>query len=115
VREVTAEDIKEWRHYHAARARSVNRLHICRLLTNGVDAPTVMEYSRRKGYPSFSVYLHKTEWGEKRACLIVETVDHFLSTSGAPKTNGAEETTSAAMPEVLTNHRTAYPARLIAL
>ena len=71
------------------RARaSVNRLHICRLLTNGVDAPTVMKYSGHKSYPSFSVYLRKTELGEKRACLIVETVDHFLTTSGAPKTNG---------------------------
>jgi site-specific recombinase XerD len=36
--------------------------YITHLLANGVDAPTVMEFSGHKSYQSFSVYLHKTDW-----------------------------------------------------
>lgn len=47
---------------------SLRHTYITHLLANGVDAPTVMEYSGHKSYQSFSVYLHKTDMGEKRAC-----------------------------------------------
>jgi integrase len=49
---------------------SLRYTYITHLLANGVDAPTVMEYSGHKSYRSFSVYLHKTDLGEERACLI---------------------------------------------
>jgi integrase len=93
---------------------SLRHTYITHLLSNGVDAPTVMEYSGHKSFQSFSVYLHKTEMGEKRACLIVETVDHFLTTSGALKTNGAEETPSAASVYPLQNHRSVGRIRSVA-
>jgi integrase len=93
---------------------SLRHTYITHLLSNGVDAPTVMEYSGHKSFQSFSVYLHKTDMGEKRACLIVETVDHFLTTSGALKTNGTEETTSAAMVYPLQTHRSADRMRSLA-
>ena len=46
--------------------------------------------------------------------LILETVDHFLTTSEALKTNRADEGQKEAIAQTLTNHRNAYPARLIA-
>jgi len=63
---------------------------------------------------SFSVYLHKTDPGEKRACLILEIVDQLLTTSGTLGTDENAEAQSAANAQTLTNHRTAYPAQLIA-
>lgn len=84
------------------------------LLANGVDAPTVMEYSGHKSYQSFSVYLHKTDMGERRACLILEGVDHSLTTSGALKTDGTNQPTSYAPAPSLQSHRNAFPRQLIA-
>jgi integrase len=94
---------------------SLRHTYITHLLSNGVDAPTVMQLSGHKSYQSFSVYLHKTDLGEKRACLILEKVDHFLTTSGALKTDRADEGQNAAIRQTLTNQRNAYPARLIVL
>ena len=93
---------------------SLRHTYITHLLANGVDAPTVMEYSGHKSYQSFSVYLHKTEIGEKRACLIVESVDHFLTTSGALKTDGTQENASGATVYPLQNHRSADRMRSLA-
>jgi integrase len=93
---------------------SLRHTYITHLLASGVDAPTVMEYSGHKSYQSFSVYLHKTDMGEKRACLIVETIDHFLTTSGALKTDGTNQPTSDARPHPLQTDRIAYPRQLIA-
>src|SRR6185295_9594137 len=77
---------------------SLRHTYITHLLANGVDAPTVMEYSGHKSYQSFSVYLHKTDLGEKRACLILEGVDHLLTALGperALKTTGGQSAASA--------------------
>lgn len=93
---------------------SLRHTYITHLLANGVDAPTVMEYSGHKSFQSFSVYLHKTDMGEKRACLILEGVDHLLTTSGALKTDGTNQPTSDAMPHPLQIDRIAYPRQLIA-
>jgi len=67
--------------------------YITDLLVNGVDAPTGMEYSGHKSFQSFSVYLHKTDLGEKRACLILESVGRLLTTLRLT-TNRTEETAS---------------------
>jgi integrase len=93
---------------------SLRHTYITHLLSNGVDAPTVMEYSGHKSYQSFSVYLHKTEMGEKRACLILESVDHLLTTSGALKTNRTDGTTTAAPVHPLQNHRNEDLSRSVA-
>ncbi len=93
---------------------SLRHTYITHLLANGVDAPTVMEYSGHKSYQSFSVYLHKTDLGEKRACLILESVDHLLTTSGALKTNRTVENASAASPHPLQNHKNQVPSRSVA-
>lgn len=93
---------------------SLRHTYITHLLASGLDAPTVMQLSGHKSYQSFSVYLHKTDLGEKRACLILEAVDRFLTTSGALKTNGTDEPQLAPTVQTLTNHGTAYPVRLIA-
>ena len=84
---------------------SLRHTYITHLLANGVDAPTVMEYSGHKSFQSFSVYLHKTDLGEKRACLTLETVDRFLTTSGALKTNRTNENATAASAHPLQNHK----------
>lgn len=93
---------------------SLRHTYITHLLANGVDAPTVMEYSGHKSYQSFSVYLHKTDMGEKRACLILEAVDHLLTTSRTDGTLKTHQHASAATVQPLQNHRTAYPRQLIA-
>jgi integrase len=93
---------------------SLRHTYITHLLANGVDAPTVMEYSGHKSYQSFSVYLHKTDMGEKRACLILESVDHLLTTSGALKTNRTDESANAASAHPLTNHKNADRTRSVA-
>ena len=93
---------------------SLRHTYITHLLANGVDAPTVMEYSGHKSFQSFSVYLHKTDLGEKRACLILESVDHLLTTSGPLKTNRTDETTSAAKVYPLQNHKSADRTQSVA-
>jgi integrase len=93
---------------------SLRHTYITHLLASGVDAPTVMEYSGHKSYQSFSVYLHKTDMGEKRACLTLEAVDHLLTTSGALKTNGTDENANGATVYPLQNHRSADPKRSVA-
>ena len=93
---------------------SLRHTYITHLLSNGVDAPTVMQLSGHKSYQSFSVYLHRTDLGEKRDCLILEIVDQLLTTSGTLGTDENAEAQSAANAQTLTNHRTAYPAQLIA-
>jgi hypothetical protein len=60
-----------------------------------------MEYSGHKSFQSFSVYLHKTDMGEKRACLILESVDHLLTTSGTLKANRTNENANAATAQPL--------------
>jgi len=93
---------------------SLRHTYITHLLANGVDAPTVMEYSGHKSYQSFSVYLHKTDLGQKRACLILEGVDGILTgieTHGALK---AAEGQSAGTPQTLTDHRTQGLLRSVA-
>ena len=57
---------------------SLRHTYFTHLLANGVDAPTVMEYSGHKSFQSFSVYLHKTDLARSRACLILESVDHLI-------------------------------------
>lgn len=93
---------------------SLKHTYITHLLANGVDAPTVMEYSGHKSYQSFSVYLHKTDLGEKRACLILEGVDGILTGSETNEALGAREGQSAAVLKPLTDHRTSYLARSVA-
>lgn len=93
---------------------SLRHTYITHLLANGVEAPTVMEYSGHKSYQSFSVYLHKTDLGEKRACLILESVDHLLTTSGALKTNRTVENASAASAHPLQNHKNEVHSRSVA-
>lgn len=93
---------------------SLRHTYITHLLSNGVDAPTVMEYSGHKSFQSFSVYLHKTDMGEKRACLILEGVDHLLTTSGALKTNRTDGNASAAPAQLLQNHKNVDRKRSVA-
>jgi len=93
---------------------SLRHTYITHLLANGVDAPSVMEYSGHKSYQSFSVYLHKTDMGERRACLTLEIVDRFLTTSGALKTHGTHQVTSAATAHPLQNHKNADLSRSVA-
>jgi integrase len=93
---------------------SLRHTYITHLLANGVDAPTVMEYSGHKSYQSFSVYLHKTDLGEKRACIILEGVDHLLTTSGALKTNRTVENASAASAHPLQNPKNEVLSRSVA-
>lgn len=98
-------------------ADSLRHTYITHLLANAVDAPTVMQYSGHKSFQSFSVYLHKTEMGDKRACLILEEVDHFLTTSGALKTlqtNGTQDHANDAPAYPLQNHRIAGLKRKVA-
>src|SRR5215213_335322 len=45
--------------------------------------------------PGFSLHLHKSDLGEKRACLILESVDHSLTTSGALTTNPMDQSARA--------------------
>ncbi len=93
---------------------SLRHTYITHLLASGVDAPTVMEYSGHKSYQSFSVYLHKTDLGEKRACLILESVDGFLTALGperALKTTGGQ---SAASAHPLQNHKNEDQSRSVA-
>jgi hypothetical protein len=80
----------------------------------GVDAPTVMEYSGHKSFQRLSVYLHKTDMGEKRACLILESVDHLLTTSGALKPNRTDESAKAASAHPLQNHKNEDQSRSVA-
>lgn len=83
---------------------SLRHTYITHLLANGVDAPTVMQLSGHKSYQSFSVYLHKTDLGEKRACLILEKVDHFLTTLGTDEALKTKRTKNDATVYPLQNH-----------
>jgi len=93
---------------------SLRHTYITHLLANGVDAPTVMEYSGHKSYQSFSVYLHKTDLGEKRACLILEGVDGILTGLGPDGTLESDETETGVIPQVVTNHRNVDRLRSVA-
>jgi hypothetical protein len=73
-----------------------------------------MEYSGHKSYQSFSVYLHKTDMGERRACLTLEAVDGLLTTSGELKTNRTDENASGATVYPLQNYRSADRMRSLA-
>jgi integrase len=77
---------------------SLRHAYITHLLANGVDAPTVMEYSGHKSYESFSLYLHKTDLGEKRARLILGNVDGLLTDRESEENvqNDSNETASPA-------------------
>lgn len=57
---------------------SLRHCYITTLLPQGV-APTVMNLSGHKSYKAFSVYLHATDLGRKRARLNLESVDGFLT------------------------------------
>jgi integrase len=93
---------------------SLRHTYITHLLAHGVDAPTVMEYSGHKSYQSFSVYLHKTDLGEKRACLILESIDGFL-TGCELNQNGQNDQNATAQPvNPLQNHKNADRTRSVA-
>jgi hypothetical protein len=77
--------------------------------------PPAFEFLCKAAHQSFSVYLHKTDMGEKRACLILESVDHLLlTTSGAVKTNRTVQHASAASAHPLQNHKNEVPSRSVA-
>lgn len=99
---------------HGFTLHSLRHTYITSLLANGVDAPTVMEYSGHKSYQSFSIYLHKTDLGEKRACLILESVDGFLTALEPDGTLKTNEGQGAATAQTLTNHRSADRSRSVA-
>ena len=48
---------------------SLRHTYITHLLANGVDAPTVMEYSGHKSFQSFSVYLAQDGHGREASVL----------------------------------------------
>ncbi len=52
--------------------------YITELLAAGVDIPTVMKYSGHKSLATFSVYLHATVWGQKKALQRIEMFDDCL-------------------------------------
>ena len=52
--------------------------YITELLAVGVDIPTVMKYSGHKSLTTFSVYLHPTIWGQKKAIQHIEGFDDCL-------------------------------------
>ena len=64
-----------------------------------------MQLSGHKSYQSFSVYLHKTDLGEKRACLILEKVDPLLTTLGTDEALKTKRTKNEATVYPLQNHR----------
>ena len=66
----------------------------------------VPQYSGHKHYQSFSVYFHKADLGEKRACLILGRVDGCLIALGTDGTLKTDKGKSATTSQVLTNHRT---------
>lgn len=74
----------------------------------------MMEYSGHKSYQSFSVYLHKTDLGEKRACLILESVDGFLTALGPERALKATGGQSAASAHPLQNHKNEDQSRSVA-
>jgi hypothetical protein len=85
---------------------SIRNARTCRIARIGVCANGLhfgVRLPMRKSYQSFSVSLHKTDIGEKRAYLIVESVDHFLTTSWALKTYGTDENANAATVYPLQN------------
>jgi hypothetical protein len=75
---------------------------------------SVMLLFGHKSYQSFSIYLHKTDVGAKRACLILEGVDGFLTALGTDGTLRNDQNANAATAYPLTSHRNAYPARITA-
>jgi hypothetical protein len=60
-----------------------------------------MEYSGHKSYMSFSLYLHKTDLGEKRARLTLENIDGMLTDAESAESIQNDSNATASPAKVL--------------